>query len=44
LRVFGKRVLRRILEPMREEVGRDWRKLHNELHNLYASPNIRVIK
>jgi hypothetical protein len=35
LRVFQKRVLRRIFGPKREEVARDWRKLHNEeLHNL----------
>jgi hypothetical protein len=25
--------------PMREEVTRGWRKLHNELHNLYSSQN-----
>jgi hypothetical protein len=39
-------VLRRITEPNREEVKRGWRRLHNEeLHKLYASPNIiRVIK
>jgi hypothetical protein len=45
LRVFEKRVLRRIFGPMREEDG-SWRKLHNdELHGLYSSPNIvRVIK
>jgi hypothetical protein len=45
LRVFEKRVLRRILLPKREEDG-SWRKLHtDELHSLYSSPNIvRVIK
>jgi len=38
-------VLRRIFEPKREEVMGCWRRLHNEeLHNLYASPNIRVMK
>jgi hypothetical protein len=37
-------VLRRIFGPKREEDG-SWRKLHNdELHNLYSSPNVRVIK
>jgi hypothetical protein len=36
--------LRRIFGPKREEDG-SWRKLHDELHNLYSSPNIvRVIK
>jgi hypothetical protein len=36
----------RLFEPRRNEVTRDWRKLHNEeLHNLYSSPNIiRIIK
>jgi len=36
----------RIFGPMKEEVTWDWRRLHNEeLHNLYASPNItRVVK
>jgi hypothetical protein len=45
LRVFEKRVLKRIFGPKREEDG-SWRKLHNdELHGLYSSPNIvRVIK
>ena len=40
------RVLRRIFEPKKEEVTREWRKLHEEeLNDLYASPNIvRVIK
>jgi hypothetical protein len=41
LRVFKNRVLRRIFGPKREEVEGGWRRLHNEeLHNLYASPNI----
>jgi hypothetical protein len=41
LRVFENRVLRRILEPKRDEVTGEWRKLHNEeLHNLYSSPDI----
>jgi hypothetical protein len=46
LRVFENRLLRRIFGPKREEVAGGWRRLHNEeLHNLYASPNvIRVIK
>jgi hypothetical protein len=40
-RVFEKRVLRRMFIPKREEVAGGWRRLHNEeLHNLYASPNI----
>jgi hypothetical protein len=39
-------VLRRLFGPKREEVAGGWRKLHNEeLHNLYASPNIiKIIK
>jgi hypothetical protein len=41
LRVFENRVLRRIFGPQRDEVTREWRKLHNEeLHILYSSPNI----
>jgi hypothetical protein len=31
--------------PKREEIAGGWRRLHNEFHNLYTSPNvIRVIK
>jgi hypothetical protein len=46
LRVFENRFLREIFGPNREKVKEDWRRLHNdELHNLYASPNIiRMIK
>jgi hypothetical protein len=46
LRVFEKRILRRIFGRKREEVVGGWRRLHNEeLHNLYASPTvIRVIR
>jgi uncharacterized membrane protein len=35
LRVFERRVFRRILGPKRHEVIREWRELHNqELHGL----------
>jgi hypothetical protein len=46
LRVFENRVLRRMIEPKRDEVTGEWRKLNNEeLNDLYSSPNIvRVIK
>jgi len=46
LRVFEKRVLRRIFGPKRDEVTGEWRKLHNmELNDLHSLPNIvRVMK
>jgi len=46
LRTFENRVLRRIFRPKRDEVTREWRKLHNEkIYDLYYSPNIvQVIK
>ena len=46
LRVFENRVWRRIFGPKRDEVTREWRKLHNEeLNDLYSSSSIvRVIK
>jgi hypothetical protein len=45
LRVFEKRMLRRIFGPRREEVTGGCRKLHNEIHSVYSTPNIiRVIK
>jgi len=43
--VFENRVLRRILGPKKDEITGEWRKLHEELHDLYSLPNIvRVIK
>jgi hypothetical protein len=46
LKVFQKRVLRRIFGTKKDEIKRGWRKLHNEeLHNLRSSPNInRMLK
>ena len=46
LRIFEKRVLRRIFGPRRDEVTGEWRKVHNEeLNVLQAPPNIvRLIK
>jgi len=46
LRVFENMLLRRIFGPRKDEVTREWRRLHNkELNDLYSSPNIvRVIK
>jgi len=40
LRVFENRMLRKMLGPERDEVPRQWRRLHNEeLNDLYSSPN-----
>ena len=46
LRVFEKRVLRRIFGPRSDKITGEWRKLRNEeLNDLYCSPNfVRVIK
>jgi hypothetical protein len=44
LRVFKNRVLR-IYGPKRDQGIGGWRKLHEELHNLYSSPStIRIMK
>jgi len=41
LRVSENRVLRRIFRPTRDEVTREWRKLHKEeLNDLYSSSSI----
>jgi hypothetical protein len=46
LRFFENRVLWRLFGPNRDEVTREWRRIHNkELYILYFSPNIiRVIE
>jgi hypothetical protein len=46
LRVFENRMLRGIFGPKRDEVTKQWRKLHSgDIHNLYSSPDIiRQIK
>jgi hypothetical protein len=45
LKVFENGVLRRIFKPKRDELTREWRKLHNEeFRNVYSSPSIiRII-
>jgi hypothetical protein len=44
LRVFEKRVLRRIFGPKKDEVTGGWRKLlDEELHGSYASPSIVTV-
>jgi hypothetical protein len=41
LMVFENRMLRKIFGSKRDDVRREWRKLHNEeLNDLYCSPNI----
>jgi hypothetical protein len=46
LQVFENRLLRRIFGRERDEVTREWRKLHNEdLRDFYSAPSIiRIIK
>jgi hypothetical protein len=46
MRVFQKRVLRRIFGQKRDEMPGGWRNLHyEERHDLYSSPNIiRIIQ
>jgi hypothetical protein len=46
VRVFEKRVLRKVFGPKTDKVTGEWRKMHNEeIQNLYSSPNtIRQIK
>jgi hypothetical protein len=45
LRVFKKRVLRKILGPKNDEVTGEWRRLHDEeLYALYSFCEIKRIK
>jgi hypothetical protein len=45
LRVFENKVLRKIYGLKRDEVTREWRKLHNKkLYDLYYSPNVIRVK
>jgi len=45
LRVFEISVLKKILAPKRHEVTREWGRLHEEIYDMYSSPNVnRVIK
>jgi hypothetical protein len=36
LRVFENRVLRRVFGPRKDEITGEWRKLHNEVSDLYS--------
>jgi hypothetical protein len=40
VKVVENRVLRRIFRLKRNEVTGGWRRLHNEVHNLYTSPTV----
>jgi hypothetical protein len=40
MRVSDNRVLRGIFGIKRVEIIGGWRRLHNEIHNLYVTPNI----
>jgi truncated hemoglobin YjbI len=43
--VFENWVLKRIFGPKRDKITEEWRKLYEELNDLYSSPNIvRVMK
>jgi len=39
--VFDNKVLRRTVEPRRDEITGEWKKLHNKkLNDLYSPPNV----
>jgi hypothetical protein len=41
--VFENEMLSGIFVSKRKEVTGEWRKLHEELHNLYSAPNINSL-
>ena len=44
LREFENKVLRKIFGTKRDEITREWRKIHNaELLSLFSSPNITIL-
>lgn len=42
--MFLTKVLRIIFGRKREDVTGEWRRLHNEVHNLYSSPDTVTMK
>lgn len=40
LEAFENKILGTIFRPMNEQVTVGWRKLHNEIHDVYSSPYI----
>jgi hypothetical protein len=44
LRIFEHLVLGRIFGLKRDALTAEWRKLHEELHNLFSSPNVTIIE
>jgi hypothetical protein len=43
-RLYENSVLRKVFGPKRDEVTRDWKKLHSEVYDLHYSRNILVIE
>jgi hypothetical protein len=42
--MFKNRVLRKIFGPNTDKVTGEWRRLNKELHDLFSSPNIILVK
>jgi hypothetical protein len=40
----GEQVAEERSGPKRDEVREGWRRFHNDIHDLYSSPNIIIIK